>query len=167
MKEHKFISIIYVLLALFFVAWFLPVLGLLMAYFVADGETSADASHLRYQKRTFWIGVLLKFAGLAVAGIIVLLALGVVETLARLRDESLWFGMWDGSYHMMLRFRGHGHEIWDGIVQVWGPGLVYSLIVLFALYFLALGLWWILRCIKGFVRARRKKAIDNPATWWI
>ena len=166
MKEHKLILLIYVLLACF-LAWFLlPVLGLLIAYFIADGETSADASHLRYQKRTFWIGVFLKFAGLFAAGI-ALLAARAVDVIARVREEDIWFGAWDGSYHMMYRFHGRGWDIWDGLVQNLGPGLVYSLIVLFALYFVGLGVWWFARCIKGFLTARKKKPIANPATWWI
>ena len=166
MKEHKLILLIYVLLACFIFWLLLPVLGLLIAYFIADGKTAADASHLRYQKRTFWIAVLLKVCGLVVTGI-VLLAAGAVDAIARAREEGILFGPWDGSYHMMYRFHGRGWDIWDSFVQNLGPGLVYSFVVLFVLYFISIGIWFFGRCIKGFLRARKKQAINNPATWWI
>jgi uncharacterized membrane protein len=45
-----------------------------------------------------------------------------------------------------------------GLLSVIGIGL---------LIMVAVGIWLIVRCVKGIIKALDSNPIDNPATWWV
>jgi uncharacterized membrane protein len=77
----KYVYAIYILQALFFVFWLPPVIGIILNY-IKDEDVAGSwlESHFRWQKNTFWYGLLwtvlgvltifLFFIGYAVLGIV-------------------------------------------------------------------------------------------------
>lgn len=106
---RKLAIIVYIL---FFAGYFFGgltnIVGVIMAHMKASDSSPVYQSHLRYQIRTFWVGLLFGIIG------VLLLAVKI--------------------------------------------GILILLIV---------GIWTLVRNIKGFVRVLDGRPIDKPATWLI